>query len=46
MFRELPVISGKTIDYLLCYFMVSSYNKAGEGDWDSVSIFMSILSNL
>lgn len=46
IFKELPVISGKVIDYVICYFVVQIQIKAIEEDWDSVSIFQSILSNM
>ena len=45
-FEDLPVISGKIIDYLVSYLFVMIEQKTAEMNNEAVIIFLSILHNM
>lgn len=45
-FKDMPVISGDVIDYIICFFLKMIDKKVIEKDFDSIFIFLSILNNV
>ncbi len=45
-FEDLPVMSGKIIDYLVSYLFVMIEQKTIERDHESIIIYLSILHNM